>query len=55
MFEDLLKELDRDRSSPFAQFADAVLTDLSVDDLGAGTDAETLEWMRLLLAALDAR
>ena len=55
MFEDLLKELDRDRSSPFAQFADAVLTDLSVDDLGAGTDAETLEWMRLLFAALDAR
>ena len=54
MFEDLLQELDRDQSSPFAQCAKAVLTDLSIDDFDAGRATDTLEWMRLLFAALDS-
>ena len=54
MFDDLVTELDHDRSSPFAQFGRAVLADLSPDDLDGTSDADTLTWMRTLFAVLDS-
>jgi len=54
MFEDLMTELDRDRSSSFAQFGRAVLADLSADDLEEAGDADILKWMHTLYAALEA-
>ncbi|MEO5839313.1 MAG: NAD-glutamate dehydrogenase domain-containing protein [Acidimicrobiales bacterium] len=54
MFEDLVNELDRDRSSAFTQFGKAVLADLSSDDLDEIADADLLEWLRALWTALEA-
>ncbi|MEO8691918.1 MAG: NAD-glutamate dehydrogenase domain-containing protein [Acidimicrobiales bacterium] len=54
MFEDLVKELDRDRSTAFAQFGRALLADLSSDDLENTADADTLDWLRTLWTALEA-
>ena len=52
MFDDLLEELDRDRSAPFTQFARLVVADLPLDDLDAAAASDTIQWMRDLFAAL---
>ncbi|HUP73110.1 MAG TPA: NAD-glutamate dehydrogenase domain-containing protein [Acidimicrobiales bacterium] len=54
MFDDLVTDLDRDRSSAFAQFGRAVLADVSSDDLEKVADADLLNWVRALFAALEA-
>jgi glutamate dehydrogenase len=54
MFEDLMTELDRDQSAAFAQFARAVLADVSSDEVDETAEAEMLRWLRTLFAALEA-